>query len=87
MQEDRAEQRRISEQYNRDLDSLKRSQQNQAELYQFESTVQDRRNAAVNVNNQTRIRIAETIQNSDVLYKQLGEFVPSLFQEVQKGLS
>ena len=88
LQEDRAEQRRISEQYNRDLDSnFKRSQQNQAELYQFESTVQDRRNAAVNANNQTRIRNAETeARNSDVLYKQLGEFVPSLFQEVQKGI-
>ena len=88
LQEDRAEQRSISEQYNRDLDSnFKRSQQNQAELYQFESTVQDRRNAAVNANNQTRIRNAETeARNSDVLYKQLGEFVPSLFQEVQKGI-
>ena len=88
LREDRAEQRRISDQYSRDVDAnFRRSQQNQAEIYRFESTVEDRRNEAVNVNNQTRIRDAKTeAANSDRIYQQLGEFVPSLLKEVQTGI-
>lgn len=82
LKEDRAERLRNEQQFGRDLEAnFRRSQQNTAELQRFQNTVDDRADAAERRNAQTRIQNAQTeAKNSNVLYDQLSEFVPSLIE-------
>ena len=87
LQQDRAERLRNEQQFGSDLEAnFRRSQQNRAELQQFQNTVDDRADAAERRNAQTRIQNAQTeAKNSNVLYEQLSEFVPSLIEAGAKS--